>query len=159
MTHSDKGIPSWIQILFYAVLALGGVYIIFTSLFLGCDSQAEMLRKSMGQKYVMAHIEKKPDRTPAAIAEGEKVYKEVCAACHGQNREGIVGPSLADNTWVHADSESALHKMVTKGFGPGELKIGQVPMPAKGGRPDLTDEQIWDVLFFLSSKNPSLKQE
>jgi cytochrome c oxidase cbb3-type subunit 3 len=32
---------------------------------------------------------------------GVKTYKEKCAACHGDNGEGKIGPNLTDNFWIN----------------------------------------------------------
>lgn len=37
------------------------------------------------------------------VAAGQKKFAEVCAACHGQAGEGLVGPNLTDHFWLHAD--------------------------------------------------------
>lgn len=56
----------------------------------------------------------------AAMEEGKQVYMTTCAACHGQRGEGIIGPNLTDNHWIH-------------GYGPGDLaKAAMEGFPAKG---------------------------
>ncbi|MBE2250754.1 MAG: c-type cytochrome [Myxococcus sp.] len=51
-----------------------------------------------------------------AIAEGQKVYAGTCAACHGANAEGLVGPNLTDKFWIHGASGTAILKAVAEGF-------------------------------------------
>ncbi len=36
----------------------------------------------------------------AFAGEGSDLYKQHCSQCHGVNREGGIGPNLADNLWV-----------------------------------------------------------
>ncbi len=158
MNDQGKGTPGWLILLFAIVVAGGALFAIFQYGFIEEESQYQELHESMGQKFAMAEVVSRPERTAQAITNGQATYNTVCVACHGANREGGVGPSLADNTWVHANNEEDLVRIVTKGIGAGETKIGAIPMPAKGGRPDLGPEQIWEILYFLSSKNPSLKQ-
>lgn len=35
------------------------------------------------------------------IKAGMQLYKEKCAACHGDTGEGKIGPNLTDNFWIH----------------------------------------------------------
>jgi len=36
-----------------------------------------------------------------AIAEGKKIYEMNCAACHGIDAKGDIGPSLTDTEWLY----------------------------------------------------------
>jgi cytochrome c oxidase cbb3-type subunit 3 len=38
-----------------------------------------------------------------ALAAGKEQYDAVCVACHGQLGEGLIGPNLTDNYWIHGD--------------------------------------------------------
>ncbi len=96
-----------------------------------------------------------PQRTAEAIAEGEKLYREVCQACHGDKLQGVVGPTLVGNNWRNPPGkETHLFKLVWNG-----IPNGKPAMPAKGGRSDLTSEQIWKILYFVSSKNPNIEKD
>lgn len=53
---------------------------------------------------------------PAAVEEGKKVFLSTCAACHGQNGEGIVGPNLTDRYWIHGAKPSEIAVSVTNGY-------------------------------------------
>ena len=109
------------------------------------------------QPYVLATLAVVPPRDNATITEGEKLYGQACVACHGANLEGLVGPSLADADWWHGNNEQAIYKTITGGIGAGKSKSGQI-MPPKGGAA-ITDSDVWKVLFYISSKNPSINQD
>lgn len=51
----------------------------------------------------------------SAIGEGELIYKNVCAACHGQLGEGTVGPNLTDDNWLHGGGIKNIFKTVKYG--------------------------------------------
>jgi len=51
----------------------------------------------------------------AALAEGELIYKNLCAACHGQKGEGGVGPNLTDDYWIHGGGVKNIFKTVKYG--------------------------------------------
>jgi cytochrome c oxidase cbb3-type subunit III len=52
---------------------------------------------------------------PAALAAGETIFKELCAACHGQKGEGGVGPNMTDEYWIHGGSIKNIFKTVKLG--------------------------------------------
>lgn len=51
----------------------------------------------------------------ASLSEGEMTFKSVCAACHGQNGEGLVGPNFTDEYWLHGGGIKNVFKVVKYG--------------------------------------------
>ncbi|MCS7037409.1 MAG: cbb3-type cytochrome c oxidase N-terminal domain-containing protein [Saprospiraceae bacterium] len=51
----------------------------------------------------------------AALAEGELIFKNLCAACHGQLGEGGVGPNLTDDYWLHGGGIKNVFKVIKYG--------------------------------------------
>ena len=52
----------------------------------------------------------------AGIAEGGKLYKQSCVACHGANGEGGIGPNLTDEYWIHGGSMNNIYKTIKVGY-------------------------------------------
>jgi cytochrome c oxidase cbb3-type subunit 3 len=52
----------------------------------------------------------------AGIAEGAKLFKQSCIACHGQNGEGGIGPNLTDEYWIHGGSMTDIYKTIKIGY-------------------------------------------
>lgn len=78
----------------------------------------------------------------ADITNGEKVYIQNCAACHGKAGEGIVGPNLTDDYWLHGGSIKDVFKTVKYGW------------PEKGMRSwkdDLSPMQMAQVTSYIKS--------
>jgi len=78
----------------------------------------------------------------ADIAGGEKVFTQNCAACHGKAGEGVVGPNLTDDYWLHGGSIKDVFKTVKYGW------------PEKGMRSwkdDLSPVQIAQVASYIKS--------
>ncbi len=59
----------------------------------------------------------------SAAEAGAVTYASVCAACHGAQGEGLIGPNLADTYWLHGPSNLDIFNVITHG----ELEKG---MPA-----------------------------
>ena len=50
-----------------------------------------------------------------AEAAGAITFSAYCAACHGGNGEGLIGPNLTDDYWIHGNAPSDLFNVVTNG--------------------------------------------
>jgi cytochrome c oxidase cbb3-type subunit III len=57
-------------------------------------------------------------KDPAAVARGITLFTNTCAACHGQKAEGLVGPNLTDNAWVHGGAPTDIYRVVAEGVIP-----------------------------------------
>ena len=85
----------------------------------------------------------------AAIAQdaanGRDVYEITCVACHAENGRGAFEgvPDLSDRL---AKSDDALFTSVRDGFeSPGSM----MAMPANGGNPNLTEQDVRDVIAYM----------
>jgi cytochrome c5 len=77
----------------------------------------------------------------------ELIYKNVCSACHDTGAGGAPKPEKAAWAPRLAKGADTLVKHAIEGFsGEGGL------MPAKGGRPDLTDEQVKVTVDYMIKK-------
>ncbi|MCU4675605.1 PQQ-dependent sugar dehydrogenase [Catenovulum sp. 2E275] len=76
----------------------------------------------------------------SAPPNGEQVYQQYCAGCHGPQLQGGLGANLIDDVWLHEDSEQAIIETIRNG-------VIDKGMPAfKTG---LTQEQIKQVAQFI----------
>jgi len=48
-------------------------------------------------------------------AHGKVLFTEKCSPCHGPAGEGLIGPNLADNYWIHGGKLVEIQKVITKG--------------------------------------------
>lgn len=87
-------------------------------------------------------------------ANGETVYLNTCASCHGADALGIqgLGKQLADSFYVQNTSEADLYTLIVNGRASDHPDNDTgVAMPPKGGNPSLSDESIADVIAYLKS--------
>ena len=93
-----------------------------------------------------AAIEQAAKAAPApAVAfdgslDGEMIYTSVCAACHATGVANAPKPGSAEMATRAEKGTDALIKTAIDGLN---------AMPARGGRPDLSDEQIKAVVEFM----------
>jgi cytochrome c551/c552 len=71
---------------------------------------------------------------------GQVVFATFCAACHGPEGAGLVGPNLTDTVFLHGGTKADIVKVITKG-------VGDKGMPT--WEPILTPTQIDQVADHL----------
>jgi len=82
-----------------------------------------------------------PFNSPADQAEGARLFRGQCAACHGPNGTGgATGPDLTLGAFRRGESDEALFQIVAKGI-PGTA------MPAYGG----TGHEVWQIVALVRS--------
>src|SRR5690606_13864298 len=92
---------------------------------------------------------------PPDAAQGQQLYAQYCASCHGPEGagDGPIAATLDPKPASHADGEymnslSNAHVFqVIKGGGPA---VGKSPLMAPWGG-TLSDDQIWDLVAFVRS--------
>ncbi|MFK8011081.1 MAG: cytochrome c5 family protein [Marinicellaceae bacterium] len=79
--------------------------------------------------------------------DGAMIYQNVCAACHTTGAGGA--PKLEAAAWT-SRVETGMEKMVSNAILGYQGELGL--MPAKGGRADLSDEQVKATVEFMTSQ-------
>ena len=156
--HSADGIeeyntpiPRWLMWLLYSTIIIAVVYLILYPGFwrgLSGWSSAEMYEREMeesGARYeamkpaagdIYVLIESKQ-----ALHEGEEIFLQNCAPCHGADATGVIGPNLTDEGWIYGGKPEQIVHTVTNGTEKG--------MPAWGSQ--LGDAKIAQVAAYVYS--------
>lgn len=92
----------------------------------------------------------------AAITNGQQLYLQACAACHGQSGEGVanLGNSLVASPLVQEGADTDILAMIRTGrdVTAADNQSG-LAMPPSGGRPDLSDADLLAIIAFLRTAN------
>jgi mono/diheme cytochrome c family protein len=90
------------------------------------------------------------------VAAGERVYATFCFACHGQEGIGIsgLGKPLVESEFIDSQTDEELLTFLIVGRSVSDPlnTTGQV-MPARGGNPMLSDEDLMNVVAYIRSLN------
>jgi len=126
----NNPLPRWWMVLFVITVVFGGLYL---ALYPGLGSAAGTLKWTSQNQYeadqqtataAMAPIYAKyagmpaPElaKDPNAMAIGERLFINNCAACHGSDAKGSKGfPNLTDQDWLHGGSPEKIVETITKG--------------------------------------------
>lgn len=120
----NNPIPAWFNFLFYGTMIFAVGYMYYYH-FGGGERQddeykTEIVNAEIAKKKFLANSGGKIDESTVKIDEsqivsGKGVFDANCIACHGPNGEGIVGPNLTDEFWLHGGSVSDIFKVVKYG--------------------------------------------
>jgi cytochrome c oxidase cbb3-type subunit 3 len=130
LTELNNPLPRWWMILFVVTVVVGGLYL---TLYPGLGSAEGALDWSSAGQYradeqkaaeAMAPIYAKYTAAPAealvkdhdAMALGERLFINNCAACHGSDAKGSKGfPNLTDDDWLYGGSPEKIVETITHG--------------------------------------------
>ncbi|MAO63813.1 MAG: hypothetical protein CL666_02310 [Balneola sp.] len=157
----DNHMPVWWLWLFYFTIAWGIGYIVYYYM-LGGPTQEELYEQEMAaaaEQYNLQPEDGEGGETEASdftwafledqerIEEGREIYMSngnLCYTCHGANAEGMVGPNLTDELWIHGCSPEDLANAITEGF----PDRGMLPY-GSGSR--LPDEDVQSLISYIAS--------
>lgn len=122
----DNRIPPWFTTLFLATVLFGGAYVLDyhvfrTSRLSGEEYREEMAAADLHRRIVMA-TEGQIDESqlvaladPAVLNRGAENFKKYCVSCHGERGQGVVGPNLTDDYWIHGGSVKNVFVTIKQG--------------------------------------------
>lgn len=151
----DNALPNWWLWLFYLTIIFSVGYFAYYEFGPGLGSEA-LLKQSMAeldQIKLAAQKERAAQggpvvdvvalsKDPAHVAAGAALFQAKCGVCHGQKGEGMVGPNLTDNFWIHGGSVEEVRAVIENGV----LDKGMLAW--KGV---LKDSEIADSMAYLWS--------
>jgi len=151
----DNPLPGWWLMTFYLSIVFAIGYVLFYYAFGGPSSDQELaasmerieLRRA---EVAVAGGDEKDESELVALSSdsmrveaGQKEFLVKCMACHGNVGQGLIGPNLTDEYWIHGDgSINQVIVVVNKG-------VAEKGMPPWEGL--ILPEMIENVAFYINS--------
>jgi cytochrome c oxidase cbb3-type subunit 3 len=126
----DNHLPPWWKWGFYFTIFWGVIYLVNYHIFPvwneGYSQEAEFFAEmATAEKQIAEYRKTAADLVDennvtlltdvASLDKGKAKFKEVCAACHGDNGQGGIGPNLTDAYWIHGGDVKSVFKVVKYG--------------------------------------------
>lgn len=159
----DNHMPVWWVWLFYFTIGWGFLYLLYYQITGVGPDQHEQYALEMAaaeEKYNLSSPDGEPDNSIAVVAidwvfetdaasieNGKTIYLgagNLCFTCHGGAGEGIVGPNLTDDFWMHGCSAEEVATSISTGF----LDKG---MMAYGSGARIADDDMIDLISYIAS--------
>ena len=152
----DNAMPGWLMAIWWGSLIFAAAYLIFFALNFG-EGSMEAEYRGEAQKAVTATdayfaanplVPPTPAQLlagaadPAVLANGATRFTRTCSPCHGEKAQGLIGPNLTDDRWIHGGSVEQIFQSVAKGW------------PAKGMPPwgrALKPEELSALVSYVRS--------
>jgi cytochrome c oxidase cbb3-type subunit 3 len=126
----DNPMPGWLMAIWWGSILFSVVYIAYYALSFGEGSMEAEYRGAAVQDVaaVQAHFDANPlvaptaaellggAKNPEILAKGEARFAKTCAPCHGQRAQGLIGPNLTDDQWIHGGQVAQIFQSVVKGW-------------------------------------------
>lgn len=154
----DNPMPTWWLWTFFLTIIFAFIYYLHYELAGGPTLQQELhvameqLEKQQSAALSSVPVETE-DSLAAAFAKegmlqaGQAQFASKCAACHGAELQGLIGPNLTDNYWLHGKgTRMDLVKVIREG-------VPDKGMPPWG--PVMKRDEIYAVTAFILSKHGS----
>ncbi|GGK56045.1 c-type cytochrome [Rufibacter glacialis] len=149
----DNDLPPWWKYMFYATIVFGIGYLLHYHVFQSgnlqiAEYQAEVQQASLlnpagsDEGNVNEVTNFQPLTEAPKLEAGKAAFIQNCAACHGQEGQGTVGPNLTDEFWLHGGDVNAIYKTIKYGV----TSKGMVAWQKK-----LSNDQILEVSSYILS--------
>lgn len=153
----DNPIPAWFRILFYATIIFGIGYLLNYHVFNYGKSQEEeytaeiqqaaddkiaFLANPVNSASAVNENNIVLSKDAAVIKNGQALFATRCPPCHGEHAQGLVGPNLTDEYWLHGGKIKDVFKTIKYG------------VPEKGmisWEKSMSAQQISDIANYVLS--------
>lgn len=157
ITELDNPTPAWFMILFYGTMIFAIIYMFSyhvmdwgklqeeeyaAELQQAEDDRIALLQKPGNKANKVNENNVEQSTEPAALKAGGTLYKNVCAPCHGDAGQGLVGPNLTDEFWLHGGTVKDIFKTIKYGVPDKGMIAWEKTMNAK---------QIADITNYILS--------
>jgi cytochrome c oxidase cbb3-type subunit 3 len=133
----DNPMPGWLVAVLLGSVVFSVLYVAFYALaFAPASMTSEYLDEQVAERAaVQSYFDANPIAPPSAesllrgatvpdtLEMGRTRFQKTCASCHGEAAQGLIGPNLTDDRWLHGGRVVDVFTVIAKG------------VPAKGMPP------------------------
>ncbi|HEX2867165.1 MAG TPA: cbb3-type cytochrome c oxidase N-terminal domain-containing protein [Ignavibacteriales bacterium] len=149
----NNKIPPWFNILFIGTIIFSAIYLLDYHVFGSGQVSKEEYQQEMEDAALQKEILNRTGKLvseatvtelkdPGSIQAGKETFLAKCAVCHGRQAEGVVGPNLTDDYWIHGTGIKNVFRVIKDG-------VPQKGMPTWDGQ--ISPKQIQEVASYVLS--------
>ena len=123
----DNPTPAWFMALFYSTIVFAVCYLLIYHVFgvgqlQDAEYKTEMAIANKEKEAFLAKSANNIDESSVKIStdatlisDGKAIFIASCSPCHGAAGQGVVGPNLTDDYWLHGGSIGSVFKTIKYG--------------------------------------------
>ena len=150
----DNNMPPWWLWSFYASIVFAVVYIFNYHIIKSSDLQIAEYNKEveLGEEQVAEYLKTlklNVDESNVVmltdasdLSKGKGIFEKKCVACHGKQGEGIIGPNLTDEYWLHGGNKLDIARTIIYGV----IEKGMISW-----KNTLTPREVGELVSYVSS--------
>jgi cytochrome c oxidase cbb3-type subunit 3 len=152
--EADNSLPRWWLLTFYGAIVFSiGYWFYYHEYEIG-PTQSEIFAAQMAERAAQGTADAETlvllSQDESTVAEGREAFAGTCAACHGDQAQGEIGPNLTDEHWLHGGGPEQIYTSIREGITPDEAQIpGSAGMPAWGQQ--LGERPVQAITAYLLS--------
>ena len=126
----DNPLPGWLMAIWWGSLLFAILYLAFYALSFGEGTMEAEYRSAAAKDLAatQAWFDANPVVPPtpavllagaldaAVLEKGAARFARTCAPCHGEHAQGLIGPNLTDESWIHGGQVEQVFQSVVKGW-------------------------------------------
>ncbi len=157
----NNPLPGWWLMTFYITVIFAVLYFAYYQFFGGptldeeLNTEMSSIMKEQKKSEEAQGVKTQADYAallsdPEAIAKGKAEFTAKCLPCHGDKGQGLIGPNLTDDYWIHGDGTiPAILKVMNDG-------VADKGMPPwKGVIPPDLQEDVAAYVYSIYGTNPA----
>lgn len=156
ITELDSLLPRWWLWLFWLCIIFGTLYFVYYEVLkIGPNSSKEYNIEVVAAERLKAERAAEaaknapsinydvPSKDAAVLAKGEQIFMANCMVCHMTLGQGLVGPNLTDEYWIHGGTFPEILNTIREGV-PAK---GMITWKEKMSQPDMyaSASYIWSI--------------
>lgn len=153
----DNHMPFWWLWLFFVTIVFGVLYLLYYQVLGWGPTQIEEYEQEVA--VAEAKFGSPEDSNPVDafawsvnnedtdIASGKELFMssaQLCYSCHGNNAQGMVGPNLTDEYWIHGCQPKEIAASIIHGF-------PDKGMLAYGSGTKISNEKVQQLVSYIAS--------
>lgn len=152
--EADNHLPNWWLVTFYGAIVFSVGYWFYYHEYRMGPTTPEVFAAEMAARAAQGQADESTlellGRDSGTVTEGREIFATTCAACHGANAQGEIGPNLTDDRWLHGGSATSIYQAIRDGITSDRALIaGSAGMPE--WRAQLGERRVQAVTAFLLS--------
>jgi cytochrome c oxidase cbb3-type subunit 3 len=142
----DNDMPPWWKAGFYITVVFAIAYLMIYHVFGWMPLQTKEYEEEVAEaKTKFASVDQVYEKAisdKAKLKSAADIFQKNCKTCHGASAEGLVGPNLTDEYWLHGGTVNDVYKTI---------KYGKTEKNMPAWKSNFSNDQVYEIASYILS--------